>query len=185
LIAGGALFRALPVTPRTIRNPKRIPASDGWYRYYAGYSSSFVEDALDDIAESLDGPILDPWNGAGTTTAVANDRGLLSRGFDLNPVLVLVAKGRLVEQEHLSATVSLGQLLARDAANQAPGSVEPEGLAIWFERPTAQRLRGLEASIRRNLVGEGDLLADRSSLMNVSALASFYYVALSKWFGKP
>ena len=36
--------------------------------------------------------VCDPWNGAGTTTQVARDLGYSAAGFDLNPVMVVVAE---------------------------------------------------------------------------------------------
>ena len=61
------------MTSATFMNPKvgasRDPV-DSWYRYYAGYSAGFVEQALKESAATA-GLLLDPWNGTGTTTVVA------------------------------------------------------------------------------------------------------------------
>jgi len=54
-------------------NPKIAPGIDpvdNWYRYYAGYSATFVEHAIAQVAPKASS-ILDPWNGTGTTTVVA------------------------------------------------------------------------------------------------------------------
>src|SRR5207244_1397194 len=82
---------------RTVRSPKLTSArSRGWYRYYAGYSPEFVEDALASLDLEDGATILDPWNGSGTTTAVAHERGYSALGYDANPALVLAARARLV-----------------------------------------------------------------------------------------
>ncbi|WP_410712175.1 DNA methyltransferase [Bradyrhizobium sp. BEA-2-5] len=39
--------------------------------------------------------VLDPWNGSGTTTSVANGAGLTAVGIDINPAMAVVAKARL------------------------------------------------------------------------------------------
>jgi hypothetical protein len=55
------------VTSGTFVNPK-VGAScdpvDLWYRYYAGYSAGFVEQALQESAATTK-LVLDPWNGTG------------------------------------------------------------------------------------------------------------------------
>ncbi|MDQ0340574.1 tRNA G10 N-methylase Trm11 [Caldalkalibacillus uzonensis] len=40
--------------------------------------------------------VMDPWNGTGTTTDVAEQMGYFAIGLDINPVMVLIAKGRRV-----------------------------------------------------------------------------------------
>ena len=71
------------VTSGSFVNPK-VGAScdpvDSWYRYYAGYSAGFVEQALKEFAESAK-LVLDPWNGTGTTTVVAASKKVPAVGF--------------------------------------------------------------------------------------------------------
>lgn len=62
-----------------------------YYRYYAGYNDGFVQDILDRIDIPADGLVVDPWNGAGTTTAAALASGFHARGYDINPAAVLIA----------------------------------------------------------------------------------------------
>lgn len=66
------------------------------YRYYAGYSDAFVVDALAWCNVPPNGRVLDPWNGAGTTTRVVQQAKTQSFGFDLNPTMVIVGKANLV-----------------------------------------------------------------------------------------
>ena len=79
-------------------NPK-VGAScdpvDLWYRYYAGYSAGFVEQALKESASTAK-LVLDPWNGTGTTTVVAASKNVPAIGFDLNPALVVVSRARAI-----------------------------------------------------------------------------------------
>jgi DNA modification methylase len=71
-----------------IINPKRVNESievkPFWYNYYAGYSHTFTQNIIDSAKLPNDAVILDPWNGAGTTTLMASVNGYHSVGVDLN-----------------------------------------------------------------------------------------------------
>src|SRR5688500_12785789 len=64
-----------PVSP--IASPKQPPQErlKDWYPYYAGYTSAFAESVFDQYLGSAKS-VVDPWNGSGTTTAVAASRGV-------------------------------------------------------------------------------------------------------------
>jgi DNA modification methylase len=83
-----------PTRVLDFRNPKVGPANH-WYRYYAGYSSDFVTYALENVVPRATS-VLDPWNGTGTTSVLAATRRLRTLGYDINPAMVLVAKGRML-----------------------------------------------------------------------------------------
>ncbi|MCA1853743.1 MAG: site-specific DNA-methyltransferase, partial [Beggiatoa sp.] len=107
--------------------------------YYAGFSEDFVSDLLSALNAQPLQSVLDPWNGSGTTTLVAARLGLEAHGYDLNPALVVVAKGR-----HLSTSVinSLSPLLhdiialAQDGRSHAMFSPN-DPLGIWFDAASA------------------------------------------------
>lgn len=105
-----------------LRSPKRKRNSSGakeGFPYYAGYSEVFAEDALRLFA-SADALVLDPWNGAGTTSAIAAVGGWSSISFDLNPVMVVVAKARLARASDIAmARTRLLRYLRDFAANNA------------------------------------------------------------------
>jgi DNA modification methylase len=71
------------------------PSRD-FYKYYAGYSEAFVADALAALELDPKSIILDPWNGAGTTTSLASQLGHYACGVDLNPALVVIARARSI-----------------------------------------------------------------------------------------
>lgn len=78
-------------------NPKQVPKDNlygqsGWYTYYAGFADTFVEDILKKQSQEI--KIVDPWNGAGTTTFCAFAAGMESYGFDINPAMVVIAKAK-------------------------------------------------------------------------------------------
>jgi hypothetical protein len=76
-----------------------------WYRYYAGYADAFVADVVGRLPEST-GVLLDPWNGAGTSTSVAAAHGIDAQGFDINPAAVVISKARLLQCDVASSLSS-------------------------------------------------------------------------------
>src|SRR6185295_9933920 len=100
-------------------SPKReqfAPGKAGWYWYHAGFSPSFVTDVLAMTGVSPAGLIVDPWNGSGTTTQVAHDHGFAARGYDLNPVMVTVAKARLLGTQVVPSHAVLARHILKKAA---------------------------------------------------------------------
>lgn len=165
-------------------NPKqqrRMRQQPGWFGYYAGYSPSFVDEALTYLDIDEDAHVLDPWNGSGTTTDVADRRGFRSYGYDLNPAAVLVARARLLRSDVRPSHRSLGQTLVRDGAKLSASDFLPEEpLLVWFSPQAASFLRGLERAIQRDLISPSAYvrIAAKASLADVSPLAAYYYVAL-------
>jgi DNA modification methylase len=165
-----------------IANPKN--GSDrNWYSYYAGFSEDFVRTTLAYLRPPPRSVILDPWNGSGTTTTVARDLGCVARGYDLNPVMVVVAKARLLDAGVLPSIASIMREILAEArhlpkAFRSPPETEP--LALWLVPPAAASLRAIERGIQRVLVSydhpvEAGTPAVASAL---STLAAFFYVCL-------
>src|SRR5882757_2709367 len=85
----------------SICNPKQqnniaAPNSGGLFPYYAGYSATFARQLLSSAGLHKNSSLLDPWNGAGTTTSEGNKLGFSSIGVDLNPVMVVAAKASML-----------------------------------------------------------------------------------------
>lgn len=168
-----------------LSNPKQGARvrTEGWYRYYAGFSPDFVNDALE-IAEadgeSLD--VLDPWVGAGTTCAIAADRGHMTTGIDINPALVVIAKARLLQSdigESLSALTE--EILLGATSRESMVDERDEPLLSWFGPSSAVAIRAIERSIFRLLVDpESNRAPVDHGLHHLSTLAAFFYVALFK-----
>lgn len=162
----------------TFVNPKVGAASDpvdSWYRYYAGYSSAFVEHALAELADSAE-LVLDPWNGTGTTTVVAASKTVPAVGFDVNPALVVVARARLLGAGVWASIDPLGQDVVAHAAQVNLGG---DPLEFWFTPQAAGSLRGLQQSLHRLLVDPG--LASQPpyhGASGMSTIAAFFYTVL-------
>lgn len=164
-----------------MRSPKLArDRSKDWYRYYAGYAPEFVEDALRTLGVGDDDHILDPWNGSGTTTAVAQAQQLQATGFDANPALVLIARARLLGPEVAGSIVPLFDDLMQHADEfDLEESVGSDALDTWFCASAVRHIRCFERAIRHVLVDDSEeSLTTPERVNEVSALAAFFYVAL-------
>ncbi|HEX2765411.1 MAG TPA: hypothetical protein VHR55_02025 [Candidatus Limnocylindria bacterium] len=160
-----------------MRSPKLAKGSNAWYRYYAGYSAEFVQDAIADLGLGTDHLILDPWNGSGTTTAVSRALGVPAIGLDANPALVVIARARLLGADALESLEPLGDDIIRHAAEFREVFDEPDPLFAWFDIHTARETRSIERAIRQVLVAHS--LADPNAKVDgLSSIAAVYYVAL-------
>lgn len=115
------------VSPK--RNKRLQTGWEGFFPYYAGYPELFARELLQSAKLSRGAVVLDPWNGSGTTTYTATSLGLNAIGIDLNPVMIIVARTRLLppsESDHLrplAATISASQAdVARDFGSNVRGT---------------------------------------------------------------
>lgn len=170
----------LPETQQACgRNPKPQSQHPD-YRYYAGFSPAFVREALSAFDLPSNACVADPWNGSGTTTAVAQALGLQGIGFDINPAAVVIARGRLlgpgVEPSHVSLA---RQVIATSRSIDYKEHPGPDPLEIWFYPSAAATFRRLERSVYRLLV-KGTQVGDPFpvDVHAMSFLAARFYVAL-------
>lgn len=166
---------------RPQRSPKvnGIPGTPHWYGYYAGYSASFVQDALHSFALDEGSTVLDPWNGAGTTTDVAASMGFGAIGFDLNPVLVIVARARLLDASVTESLPALTEEILEGIST--PSTIAaPDPLETWISPSSSAVIRHLERNLQRVLVDHSAYhpLTDVDNLNRLSSLAALFYVAL-------
>ena len=150
------------------------------YSYYAGYSLSFAERLIQHLPFDTDPIILDPWNGSGTTTFAAARNDRRSHGCDLNPVMVIVAKARLLHQSTAPSLHPIWKKIKSEAENNA-ASVETESdpLRDWFTGKSVESFRKIERSIRSHLVnGPDDRGIKQLAIDDVTDVASFFYVTL-------
>ncbi len=165
-----------------VRSPKQKASvtRSSWYRYYAGYSPRFVEDVLDLVQrDDSSAHVLDPWMGAGTTLAVARDRGCYAIGVDINPALVVIAKARLLGRDVHKSLRALTEEVLEGARRNPVEARADEPLVAWFGPQASAYLRSIERSIFRLLVDPGSPASPVSFGVNrISCLAAFFYVAL-------
>src|SRR6266480_3133141 len=119
--------------PRSPKLPgEPATGSDSWYRYYAGFSADFVRDVLGDLDLTPGDLIADPWNGSGTTTAVADELGLSAWGGDINPAMVVIAKARLLGRRVRPSEVSLCEAILDSSRSPVLWKGGDEPLRAWF-----------------------------------------------------
>ena len=122
-----------------------------FYKYYAGFSEAFVEDTLRFLGVTPGQKLLDPWNGAGTTTAVAASHQLDAYGYDLNPALVVIAKARAVEPKRAQQILRMlsYELKRRRHIESELNELDP--LLRWFGEQSVHVIRGVEELLRSKI----------------------------------
>ena len=121
---------------------------------------------------------MDPWNGSGTTTSSAALNGCKAIGFDLNPVMAVVAKARLLPQHEVASITPLLADILKKAALARGGPDRADPLQIWFAPDAATAVRRIEQAAYRLLVSATDDGGALDSIQDMSSLAAFFYVAL-------
>lgn len=172
-----------------IRSPKRERSSNkkssaDLYHFYAGYSPKFVKDIIVGLCTDNNAVIMDPWNGSGTTTRVARDMGFSAFGFDINPVMIIVAKARLLNctrETREEILDDLNSIIRVASSFQNNGFDNKDPLEAWLEPESALHFRNLERAVHLLLVSdEYDSIYTQKSLAHISNLAAFFYLALFK-----
>ncbi len=164
------------VTPK--RNKSLQTGWEGFFPYYAGYPELFARELLQSAKLPRDAVVLDPWNGSGTTTYTATSLGLNSIGIDLNPVMIIVARARLLPTSEADHLRPLAATILSHARSSPPTLPPNDALLGWFDPETAQFIRGIEQNIRRSLVGNMTKSPDQVHLDRISGTAATLYVAL-------
>ena len=164
-----------------ISSPKRSRHGqtgwEGFFPYYAGFSEFFARELILSSGLTPGSLIYDPWNGSGTTTYAATTLDMSSIGFDLNPVMAIIAKARLLSPSEADSIASLGEKIVAHARTIS-GSATADPLRAWSGSGNADTLRSLECSIREHLVGAMTIADKGINFDHLSCLASTNYVAL-------
>jgi DNA methylase len=151
---------------------------EGFFPYYAGFPEVFARELLQSAELPSGAVILDPWNGSGTTTYAASGLGLSSIGIDLNPVMIIVARARLLPPTEADHLMPLAATILSHAYSVPPILDSNEALLSWFKPSTAAFIRGIEQNIRRSLVGNMTKSPDGIHLDKISGTAATLYAAL-------
>jgi SAM-dependent methyltransferase len=149
---------------------------EGFFPYYAGYSESFAETALKSVGLPEGSLVLDPWNGSGTSIYAARQIGLRGVGLDINPVMVIVSRARLLSPTEADSLEPLGREIAKSSQfKRKIDSNDP--LLAWLEKGPASVIRSIERAIHSHLVG-GLAGEPVDALRNLSQIAAANYVSL-------
>ncbi len=165
-----------------ISSPKRRGVSqkgwEGFFPYYAGFPENFARSVIESAELSSNALVFDPWNGSGTTTYAAAMMGLNARGFDINPVMVTVARARLLPQSEADSLEPLAKELTEKTQPSRLRLHNDDPLRVWFSDKTATGIRALERGVRRWLLGGMTVTPSGPNLDKMSGLAATFYVAL-------
>jgi DNA methylase len=123
--------------------------------------------------------VFDPWNGSGTTTRAASRLGLPSLGFDLNPVMIVVALARLLPFSEASSLVPLRREIVKRSRQVTAITENGDPLLQWFTPASVGAIGSIERAIRHILLGlppAGD--GSLRSTIDLSRIAATYYLGL-------
>jgi hypothetical protein len=166
-----------------ITDPKRTRSQNGrsaWYPYYAGFSYEFAHELLSSARLPRESLIMDDWNGSGTSTAVANALGYGAYGCDLNPVMVVVAKARLLSKREHSSLEPLSAEIIQKARDSEVAPTNDDPLQAWLCPASANVIRKLERAIQLLLLDHEHYQAPatRTDFSDLSGFGAFLYLAL-------
>lgn len=152
------------------------------YPYYAGYSPSFVKDMIEILNLNNNAVILDPWNGSGTTTKVAHSLGFSCYGFDINPVMGIVAKAMNIESSKCTELNHLFEKVIKEFESDQSISVsENDPLKSWFFPSSIEYIRKLEFAIQKISFNSPEYytsINEKIDINNISNLAAFFYTTM-------
>lgn len=160
------------------RNKRLQTGWEGFFPYYAGFPEQFVSNILRSAKLDADAVVLDPWNGSGTTTYAASQLGLKSIGIDLNPVMIIVARARLLPPSEADHLRPLAAAILSHLRSSTVAINDDDPLLSWFQPAAARFVRSIEQNIRRTLVGGMTKSPDGIHLDKISGTAATLYVAL-------
>ena len=126
--------------PSAIQRPR-------WYRFYAMFSEEFAEQVIERADLAPGSTILDSWLGVGTSASAAVVAGHRVIGVDINPVMVTIARGRLID--HDSGWLEIDRVAKTVKRMGRMQIAQHDPLHLWFGLEAATTLRRWERAIRR------------------------------------
>jgi len=125
-------------TPISSKLPPRR-AENEFYRYYAGYPIEFAQWAIEELELPKGSVMVDPWNGSGTTMAACARLGISCQGYDLNPVMVHLARSRVASASDIAEAEFLIDQVERSLINYHSITVS-ELAAAFGELPIVNKI---------------------------------------------
>lgn len=158
-----------------IINPKRINETIDikpfWYNYYAGYSHTFTQKIIESAKLPEGAVILDPWNGAGTTTLMCSVNGFQSMGIDLNPAMRVIATAKQATKDNLEFVTSRLNVIS---AKISVSISNDDPLGDWFNVKAIESIRKIEKCI----LGECLYKSTTEKVLSLTPAQCLMYTAL-------
>ncbi len=135
----------------SMTSPKRSNSErrglHAWHPYYAGFSEGFVTDILSELGIGPDRLVLDPMNGGGTTTMVAQQRGCLAVGNELNPAMAIMARAKDQTLSNRADLEDLAREVVRRARRHSFDGKVNKHVASWIPPTAFADLKRLQAEL--------------------------------------
>lgn len=127
--------------------------------------------------------VVDPWNGTGTTTAVATNRNIASLGIDINPALTVIARARLTPKSIADSLVPIAEEIVDTARKTVPTKRENEPLLDWLAPAATVEIRKLQRAIHQVTSADDTLEVDlykgeETASSRLPMITSFFYSVL-------
>jgi DNA-binding transcriptional ArsR family regulator len=152
------------------------------FPYYAGFTEQFAAHVIEKLALPPHSTVLDPWNGAGTTTTMAARKGLRAIGRDLNPVMPIVAQARALKVSDADILLPLAELLLSSRPTWAQpmraANTTTSLLSAWFDDVTVRRIQEISRLIRSGTTGGIGKVRPSAKSGHLSAISAALYVSL-------
>ncbi|MNX81588.1 DNA methylase [compost metagenome] len=126
--------------------------------------------------------VLDPWNGSGTTTYIADQLGHQALGYDVNPVAAIVANAKLARPQDARHVLGLAmQIVEASLASTkglAPKASDP--LLEWLRPAVVSQYRAIETAVLAALATDRSGVVQLPRMGELPPLASFLILALMR-----
>lgn len=171
----------MKISPK-LNYDKSVYSQNSWYYYYAGYADEFIKNAIEKYGKFYHEPIIvDPWNGSGTTSLVASMMGLTCYGFDINPVMIVIAKAKLFDTRKLEVKEIEKYLLSIQISLLTEDQYSEDPLNSWFTIESLSAIRLIEDRIQiiTGIKQKDDQIRRIKEICNVETLDNevcFYYL---------
>ncbi len=102
-------------TSSTFLDNMRLPVHR-WFRYSAGFSAQWVEQAIEAHRNGSETTVLDPFAGSGTTLLSAESAGVYCYGIETHPFVARIARAKLLYRSNPSSYITFATTVRKNAA---------------------------------------------------------------------
>ncbi len=129
-----------------------------WFNFIAGFAPEFV---AEHCPQSVNGVLLDPFAGCGTSLVVAQACGNRAIGFEPHPFFVRIARAKTAAPPTKTRLCFIKEVLLKGAIAESPkiSLSEPARafLTKLFDEPILTQLLGARAAIEKSGLAQDDL----------------------------
>lgn len=153
-----------------------------WFRYSAGFSAVWAEDAIAKHKADLGRTsltVLDPFAGSGTTLLASQAEGTTSYGIESHPFVARVARAKLLWPSSVAEFEARIKGILSDATPSRVGGDEPPLLGKCFTPDSLGWLRGIKEAV--DATNDGSPADELAWLAFVSIIRISSHVGTAQW----